>query len=123
MKGKKIFSLRPSFYALFSGALLSIAINLFTNLFSVQKESMNLIFIQITVFIIFTLTISSASFIYLSLLLEENYERFTMADFFDEISHNSILRMKLWSSFLSGFISLVVALTTIAFWLFPTMIK
>ena len=118
MKGKRIFSLRPSFYAVFSGALLSIAINLFTNLFFIQKESIDLIFLQFTIFIILMLIISSGSFIYLSLVLEENREEFVLADFLDKIHTEIDLRVKLWFLFLLGSVSLALALITVSLWLY-----
>jgi hypothetical protein len=117
MKGKRFFLIRPSFYAVFSGALLSIAINIFTNLFSIQKEPINPVFLRFAFFIIFTLIISSGSFLYLSLELEDSREKWALSHFLNEIDKNASLRRKLLFLFLVGFISLVLTFTAVIFWL------
>lgn len=115
---KKIFSLRPSFWTLLSGCLLSIAINMLTNLFFVQEESFDLKFLQFVFSIIASLLISSGSFIGLSLVLEEYREEYILADFLDKITKDEHLRVKLWVLFLIGLISLISALLAIFYWLY-----
>lgn len=118
MMGKRIFLVRPSFYAVFSAALLSVAVNLFTNLLFVQRDVVNSMFFRFMIFIILTLIISSGSFLYLSLVLEEGREKWVFSHFLEEIDKNKSLRGKVFLSFLIGCMGLLLAFTLIAIWLF-----
>jgi hypothetical protein len=101
--------LSPSFFALVSGTLLGIAIDLFKSIFSVQgKES----FTRFTMFSF--VTVSVICFLYLSLKLEQLREETTLGDRLDRIRVDVPLRHSLWLAFLLGLINLGLALASMA---------
>lgn len=108
MEKDRVFLLSPSFFALISGTLLSILIDLFKSLFFIQERQIYL------VFSIVTLIISFGCFLYISLELEQLREKTALSDLLEKIRVATPLRRKLWLTFLVGVICLVLALVSMA---------
>lgn len=110
----KLFSLSPSFYAILSGALISIGINLLTSLFFDQEATINRTFLILA--IIFLL-ISSVPLISVSLVLEELRSKAEVK--------GKLLRMlkdrrtTLWPLTSSGFASIIAGVVFLYFAMNP----
>jgi len=116
VRGKRFFLIQPSFYAVFSGALISIAVNLFTGFFYAQKP-VDVTFVQYLTSVIISLIISSGSFLYLGIILEETRQRWALTHFLEEIDKNVRLKIRLLIPFVLGWTGLASAFIMISSWL------
>ncbi len=99
----KAFLISPSFYAVISGAFIGVAANLFTGLISIQEG-----FIRTSIwFAIFSLLVSSGSFLYICIVLEPLQVSYRGTDLHDKIKE---WRKHLWSSAFVGCASFIICI-------------
>lgn len=103
----KAFLISPSFYAVISGAFIGVAANLFTGLISIQEG-----FIRTSIWLaIFSLLVSSGSFLCICVTLEPLLESFRGKDLRNKIETR---RKRLWSSAFVGCASFIMSILFLA---------
>jgi uncharacterized membrane protein len=103
----RAFLISPSFYAVISGAFIGVAANLFTGLISIQEG-----FIRTSIWLaIFSLLVSSGSFLYICIVLEPLQESFRGKDLRSKIETR---RKRLWPSAFVGCASFIMGVILLA---------
>jgi hypothetical protein len=103
----RAFLISPSFYAVISGAFIGVAANLFTALISIQEG-----FIRTSIWLaIFSLLVSSGSFLCICITLEPLQESFRGKDLRKKIK---IGRKRLWSSAFVGCAGVIMSIIFLA---------
>ena len=101
------FLISPSFYAVISGAFIGVAANLFMGLISIQEG-----FIRTYIWLaIFSLLVSSGSFLYICIVLEPLQGSFRGKDLRSKIE---TWRKRLWPSAFVGCASFIMGLIFLA---------
>jgi len=120
MNKYQIFLVSPSFYAVLSGALLSVTIGFLGELFSFQQGAVDHSLMS-RIFTSIAFTISSVCFLNISVVLEESRGEVGLRNLLDKINSDTGLQHKLWSSMLIGSLALFLALVSIATTLYYTL--
>jgi predicted lysophospholipase L1 biosynthesis ABC-type transport system permease subunit len=106
MKRERVFKVPPSLFALLSGILLSVGIDLFKVVFFTQERLFSSVFLKHMLFSMVSIFVSFLCFLYLSVKLEELRRDSAVKDIPDRIRVSKSLRAGLWSALITGFISL-----------------